>query len=396
MITVEEVLRSTTFRRIDIEFLLDESTDSWVRFDPVLGYVPDDTIMKDGMDGSHSTYRFAPTGERSIVNYADRPCRINTYGDSFTFCQQVSDGETWQECLAAHIGEPVRNYGNGGYGVNQAYLRAMRMEATECAAEHIILGVYDDDHIRSLDVARWPRTQWYRRDVPITRATPMHGLPWSHVRYDLDRGCFVDVPGVCKTPDDLLALCDPDHYYETLKDDQIIRLFVLELGGEVDSVEDLQALASTFGLDIDLTDPDRQSEDATLLHRTYGMKCSEHLLGRWLDWCEQEGRKLMVALLYSPNAVTDAVEGRPRTDQPFLDHLDRRSVPCVDLLKAHVEDYAAFNLPLEDYYNRYFVHAAGAAVFQHYSAPGNFFAAMAMKDTVVDQLDPKPAAYPDR
>ena len=26
--------------------------------------------------------------------FADRPCRVNTYGDSFTHCDQVSDGET--------------------------------------------------------------------------------------------------------------------------------------------------------------------------------------------------------------------------------------------------------------------------------------------------------------
>jgi hypothetical protein len=48
--------------------------------------------------------------------YADKKCRINTYGDSFTQCHQVSDGETWQEYLAAHLGEPVRNFGMGGYG----------------------------------------------------------------------------------------------------------------------------------------------------------------------------------------------------------------------------------------------------------------------------------------
>ena len=59
-------------------------------------------------------------------NGGDRPCRMNTYGDSFTQCHQVSDGETWQEYLAAHLGEPVRNFGVGGYGVYQAYRRMLR------------------------------------------------------------------------------------------------------------------------------------------------------------------------------------------------------------------------------------------------------------------------------
>ena len=38
-------------------------------------------------------------------------------------CYQVSDGETWQEYLAAHLDEPIRNFGMGGYGVYQACRR---------------------------------------------------------------------------------------------------------------------------------------------------------------------------------------------------------------------------------------------------------------------------------
>jgi len=37
-------------------------------------------------------------------------------GDSFTHCDQVSDGETWQEFLASHIREPVKNFGVGEPG----------------------------------------------------------------------------------------------------------------------------------------------------------------------------------------------------------------------------------------------------------------------------------------
>ena len=29
----------------------------------------------------------------------------------------MNDGETWQEYLAAHLREPIRNYGVGGYSV---------------------------------------------------------------------------------------------------------------------------------------------------------------------------------------------------------------------------------------------------------------------------------------
>jgi hypothetical protein len=53
--------------------------------------------------------------------------RINTYGNSFTQCHQVSDGETWQEYLAAPLGEPIRNFGVGGHGVFQAYRSTLHL-----------------------------------------------------------------------------------------------------------------------------------------------------------------------------------------------------------------------------------------------------------------------------
>ena len=87
--------------------------------------------MKDDIEDSYTLAHYEPTGERRMLNYADQPCRINTYGNSFTQCQQVSDGETWQEYLAAHMGEPIRNFGIGGYGVYQAYRRMLREEKTE-------------------------------------------------------------------------------------------------------------------------------------------------------------------------------------------------------------------------------------------------------------------------
>jgi len=87
---------------------------------------------------------------RTQLSYAGRKCRINTYGDSFTLCHQVSDGETWQEYLAAHLGEPVRNFGMGGYGAHQASRRMVREEHTDHNAERLIFYIWGDDHIRSL------------------------------------------------------------------------------------------------------------------------------------------------------------------------------------------------------------------------------------------------------
>ena len=97
-------------------------------FDPELGWVLRDSIRPDGIDKSKTFYHYEGSGARKRVNFLEATSRVHTYGDSFTHCDQVNDGETWQEFLAAHLGEPIENFGVGGYSVYQAYLRMRRGE----------------------------------------------------------------------------------------------------------------------------------------------------------------------------------------------------------------------------------------------------------------------------
>ena len=106
-----------------------------------------------GIDGSTARCRYEASGCRARVNFPEQTARIHTYGDSFTHGDQVSDGETWQEVLAAHMQDSIENYGVGGYSVYQAYLRMLEVEARH-PAEFVILNIYDDDHLRNLDPCR--------------------------------------------------------------------------------------------------------------------------------------------------------------------------------------------------------------------------------------------------
>ena len=65
VVDVKTILEKTTFRKMDVENLLDPQKPSWVNFDPVLGYVPSDFIMQDGMDDSWTTYRYEGVYERT-------------------------------------------------------------------------------------------------------------------------------------------------------------------------------------------------------------------------------------------------------------------------------------------------------------------------------------------
>ena len=389
---IRQILKTTTYRPLDIEAVLDLNKVSWCTFDPEIGYFPRNIVLKDGMDFCRTTYTYEPAGQRKMINYADQPCRINTYGDSFTQSQQVSDDESWQERLAAHIGEPIRNFGIGGHSVLTACRRAMRIEEGECSAEYLLLTIYDDDHVRNLDASRWVRTQWNDRDRPRDHAWPLHGLPWVHLRYDPSKESFVEVPGLCRNGDDLRKLCDPDHFYQIFHDDQIIRLFALEKGGEA-RFDDLEVIAEALKIKVNLRDTANRVTEAVKLRVMYGLKSTEYILDKLLTWAETNNKKLIVPLAYSEGEIINFLKGGERFDTTFIDYLKRKKITWFDSLQKHKEDFADFRITPEKYIDRYFIKPAAAAVFGHYNPLGNTFFAFAMKDDLVNWLNPKPPAY---
>jgi len=393
---VRDVLDAAAYHAVEIEKVLDQRNPSFLQFDPVLGYTLKDYVFRDGMRQSLCAYTYHPHGgHRKMVNYADQPCRLNTYGDSYTQGAQVNDGETWQEVLAAHLREPMRNFGVGGYGVYQAYRKAMQIETTpDLAADHIILNVWDDDHLRNLDAARWNRVGWMCRDLPRGRVDgyPVHGFPWAHMRYDLDRGDFVERPGLCETGADLRKLVGRQAYYEAFKDDPIVHLYTLREGGDA-PVEQLEPLAEAFGLRVDLRNPQTRAADARRLHEAYGMRATRFICRKLRDWCDANGRKLMILLSYDVPQVMEFLAHGTRFDQWCVDFLNADDFTYVDFLEKTREDYRDYRVDVERYLERFYIERAGAQVFGHYNPYGNFWFAHTLRDALVAWLDPKPPAY---
>ena len=110
------------------------------QYDSELGWVHHEAIGSTGVDGSKVFYNYESDGARKVINFPDKSSRIRTYGNSFTHCSQANNNETWEEYLAAHIQEPVRNYGVGGYSVYQAYRRMLKVEK-QTSGGYIILNI---------------------------------------------------------------------------------------------------------------------------------------------------------------------------------------------------------------------------------------------------------------
>ncbi|WP_435551451.1 hypothetical protein [Natrinema sp. CGMCC1.2065] len=132
-------------------------------FDSELGWCPQPNREKQKDTGDH-----LPGEEvRSVVTYstdeyASRVCpakerdsdaelTVSTYGDSYCFCREVDDDETFQHYLAQELDTHVANYGGGNYGLDQALMRLKR-QYPEDPTDHVCMVVTASSIARILSV----------------------------------------------------------------------------------------------------------------------------------------------------------------------------------------------------------------------------------------------------
>ncbi len=346
-------------------------------YHPQLGWVHRNAVRAHGIDGSLVFYHYEQNGARRRTQHPGTPSRILTFGDSFTLCSQVNDGETWQEQLAAHFREPIENYGVGGYGVYQAYLR-MKIVAEKHPAPWVILNVYDDDHYRNLDAWRSIRGR--------NRGPAGFTLPSLQVDVGNDR--VIERPNPCPTAEDVYRLHDLDWVISEFGDDPILDYAITKAAGV--TPESLERIAAKFGLSSyyqrnarDLSrDPDAALEN---LYRKAALFATRKVLEMTEQYLDQRGKKLLVVLSYGSRRLGPYLGGGELPDQEFLDFLATRDYPVVDLRAHHLAEFKQFREGVDVYLKRYYNG--------HYNPAGNLFTAMTIKDAVVRWLDPKPRTY---
>jgi hypothetical protein len=396
MITAREYLATASPTKEMISRFLDPSRNNFARYDSELGYVISNYVVKDGVDGSYTTCRIGPVGERFSPAAAGRPCRINSYGDSFTQCHQVTDGETWQEYLGAHLGEPIRNFGCGGFGVYQAYRRMVREESSSHGAPVILFNLYEDDHRRSVMSYRWI-DGWEGSDGLNARERLVaasgdefflfQGVPWDHLAWDLARGEFTERRALCPQARDLHRLTDPDWMLAALRDDFHFNCILARKGVDGCQIDLLEAHAKAFGLRFDRATPAALSQSANSLMTHVGMHATIWIIARIRAFVAERRKQLLWILSYCGRGAFQRLQGEPCEDQLLLDHFRRFPEPLVDLRAAHERDFGQFSCGPEAYQRRYLIG--------HYGPLGNFFCAHAVKDALVGLLEPRPVAYRD-
>jgi len=113
------------------------------RRDPLLGWPPPSAFGQQAYDA---------TGSRPIPRFPDparTPDCVATFGDSFTFGDEVGPEHAYPNVLSDLLGCRVGNYGVPGYGTDQAYLRFR--ERVRDGARVAVLGHWSEDVIRNVN-----------------------------------------------------------------------------------------------------------------------------------------------------------------------------------------------------------------------------------------------------
>ena len=379
-LTAREFLKSILYSREEVDQWLAGKAFPFAKYSSDFGWLLPDAYFRDGIDDSVSVYTYAsPDGERTLGNYANLPCRINTYGDSYTQCHQVSDNETWQECLAAHLHEPVRNFGIGGWSCYQAYLRMLK-EEQRTPAKYIIFNIYDDDHLRSLDAWRNIRVRKHVRFIEPT-------LP--HVRVNIKNESFEERPNPCPTLESLYELCDLDKVYEMFKDDFVLKIMLAHKNATTknpfQAYKDITALATTHGIETSIETNEHLSKAANDLQIRSALFATQKIVEKIEAFANANDKKVLYVLSFPPTSIARRVREGTRWDQPFVDFLKQKNLPFVDLMDSHLQDFEKYKINAKEYLAQYFVG--------HYNPRGNQFCAFALKDSLIKLLEPKPVPY---
>lgn len=143
---LEAVLRVQRGQLLEFESLTAESPDGprRVAYDQTLGWLP-----TRGQRGSDPVYNVTPSGFRN--NGGSSPLAgppVLAVGDSFTFGDEVNDGETWAVQLEGMLSRRVLNAGVPAYGIDQAVLRAEPL-LDEYRPSVVILAFISDDISRT-------------------------------------------------------------------------------------------------------------------------------------------------------------------------------------------------------------------------------------------------------
>ena len=209
---------------------------------------------------------------------------------------------------------------------------------------------------------------------------------------------FVECENPCGTADSMYNLCDLDWIFETFKEDFLLKITRahenVKEGYPESSYAEISDLASKHGFGMQITTPEELIKACDLLYTKASLFASMRIVEKVEEFAALNGKKVLYVLSFYSQSIAKMVTEGYRFDQEFVDFLKMKGLQFIDLMEAHLEDFSQFSISIEDYLRRYYVEHENRPI-GHYNPMGNFFYAFAIKDKLVEMLNPKPISYND-
>jgi hypothetical protein len=151
-------------------------------------------------------YYDTPYGERPRKVDYDGKGLLATFGDSYTHCDQVEHDQTFQHHLSRRFKKNVYNFGVGGFGTDQAFLRFLE-DFPKVDTEFVALGLIPENINRIVNVYR----KFYYEKTALSIPKP---------RFTLDKeGKLSLIPNPLKSAEEVIDLTDPNFIRSLGKND---------------------------------------------------------------------------------------------------------------------------------------------------------------------------------
>jgi len=304
-----------------IRTLLAPDTTRLLVLDPVLGWRyranHRDSVNETNADAARSARRYSRRPRRGVL-------RVAAFGNSFVYCNEVKNQDAWPQVLEDSFPNvEVVNYGVGGYGLDQAYLRFLA-EGSRLSPAIVIIGFAPDDLGRLVNVYRRFRSN--------------HEIPLVKPRYLLDgRGQLALLPNPVRGQSDYVRYLNaPSAVSELGKYDQWYEPAIYQ-DPPYDYSATVRLLAATWiALRQRYLAADRLVRDGVFNRSSTAFRIQMALFRRFADAVRAAGARPLVVLFPDREAVAFARQSRKTVLRSVVEALRAEGIDYVDLTEAFV------------------------------------------------------------
>jgi hypothetical protein len=303
-----------------VSALLDLTSPHHIELHPVLGwrYAPNYRNHVDHQMNAlavRSTREYSPVPPPGIV-------RIAAFGDSFVYGSEVDNANAWATLMEVQNPDlEVLNFGVGGFGVDQAYLR-YRLEGMAVSPHVVLIGYSPDDINRVVNVFRR-----FLNDKDTVLAKPRYVLRSNGTLSLIDTPLpdRVAYQELLSDPRTIRRFGKYDHWYEPCQYDNALYDYSLTVrfGCSLASRAYRKYLDPEHPIAGQLYNPDSTA-----------FKIQAALFSRFAETVREGGALPIVLLLPEDRSIVRSREGKSTIYEPLLTYLDAQRIDYVDAAEA--------------------------------------------------------------